>query len=166
MKKFLLFVILLCPLIGWSQVTAGYHRVGKVLARAPQSVTAQVVPSATVAVTTTSTGAVATIYSDPGLTVRITNGKVTADASGNYSYYIPLNYMVTETISSPGQGNQVISNVGSNGGSSFNPASPGPIGGTTPSTGAFTTVTVGTTVITTGQPIEVVCSGHYHGAQH
>ena len=25
------------------------------------------------------------------------------DASGNYGYYIPLNYCVTETISSPGQ---------------------------------------------------------------
>lgn len=33
-------------------------------------------------------------------------------------------------------------------GSSFNPAAPGPIGGTTPSTGAFTTVTAGTLAVT------------------
>lgn len=117
MKKFLLYLALLCPLTGlWAQTTAGYHRVSKVLARAPQTVTAQVVPYATVSITSTATGAAAVIYSDPGLSVQISPAVVTADASGNYSYYLPLNYMVTETISSPGQGSVVIPNVGENGG--------------------------------------------------
>ena len=167
MKKFLLYtVLLLCPLTGlFAQVTTGFHRVSKVLARAPQTVTAQVVPYASVSMSTTSTGVAATIYSDPGLTVQIVPPLVTADASGNYSYYLPLNYFVNETISSPGQGVQVIYNVGQNGGggssgvsqiiagtginvspaggtgavtvtatggSTFDPASPGDIGTTTP----------------------------------
>ena len=114
MKKFLLAAILLCPLIGlFGQATTGFHRVNRVLARAPQGVTAQVVPYAKVNVTATATGAAATIYSDPLLSVQITPPLVTADASGNYSYYIPLDYLVTETISSPNQGTTTILNIGS-----------------------------------------------------
>ena len=114
MKKFLLAAILLCPLIGlFGQATTGFHRVNRVLARAPQGVTAQVVPNAKVNVTATATGAAATIYSDPLLSVQITPPLVTADASGNYSYYIPLDYLVTETISSPNQGTTTILNIGS-----------------------------------------------------
>ena len=118
MKKFLLafvLVLTLCPLPGLSQATIGYHRINQVLARAPQSVTAQVVPYAKVSVTDTTTGLAATIYSDPLLTALISPPVVTADANGNYDYYIPLSYCVTESITSPGQGIQNISNICSNG---------------------------------------------------
>lgn len=115
MKKFLLLVVLLCPLTGLAQSTAGYHRVGQVLARAPQTVNAQVVPYASVSVSVTSTGAAAVIYSDPGLSVQITPPLVRANDKGTYDYYIALNYMVTETISSPSLGGIVIPNIGVNG---------------------------------------------------
>ena len=115
MKKFLLgFVLLLstCPLFG--QATNGFHRTAVALARAFQGVTAQVVPNAKVTVTSTATGLAATIYSDPALSSQITPSVVTADNSGNYGYYIPLSYCVTETITSPGQGTQVITNICNN----------------------------------------------------
>lgn len=80
-------------------VTTGYHRIGNVSSLAPGSVNMQAVPYATVTVTQTASGAAATIYSDAGMTVAITAGIVTADGNGNYDYYIPLNYPVTETIS-------------------------------------------------------------------
>jgi lysophospholipase L1-like esterase len=112
MKK--LLVLLLCPLIGFCQIptTSGYHRVAQVFARAPQSVTSQVVPYASVTVTVNSTGAPATIYSDPQLSSLISPPTITADDSGNYDYYVPLSYLVAETISSPGQGVQTIYNIG------------------------------------------------------
>ena len=146
MKKFLLLAILLCPLTGFSQATIGYHRISRVLARAPQNVTAQVVPNAKVSVTVTATGLAATIYSDPLLSIPINPPVVTADLNGNYSYYIPLSYLVTETISSPGQGNSVVSNVGENSATAVVTAfaSPPPIGSVTPNTGAFTTLTAST----------------------
>ena len=76
----------------------------QVLARAPQGgVTANVVPNAKITVTSTATGLAATIYSNPALNAQITPPLITADNSGNYSYYIPLNYCVTETITAPGQ---------------------------------------------------------------
>lgn len=118
MKKLILtgLLLLICPINGFSQATTGYHRVSQVLARAPQNVQAQVVPYAKIAVSITPTGAAAVIYSDPGLSVQITPPVLTSDVAGNYDYYLPVNYMVTETISSPGQGNRVISNVGEQGG--------------------------------------------------
>jgi hypothetical protein len=112
MKKFLLLAALIfCPLSGLSQATTGYHRLNQVLARAPQGVSAQVVPYAKVSVTSTATGLAATIYSDPLLTAPINPPLVTADASGNYSYYLPLNYCVSESVSSPGQGFQNMPNI-------------------------------------------------------
>lgn len=96
-----------------AQVTAGFHRVNQVLGRG-NGVQAVIVPNATVIVTSTATGLAATIYSNPGLTSLIIPSVVTADSRGNYSYYLPLNYCVTEKISSPGQDNVVIVNICSN----------------------------------------------------
>lgn len=121
MKKLLLTALLLCPLFGHSQVTTGYHRISQVLARAPQSVTAKVVPGASVFVTSTLTGSTALIYADPLLTVPIGNGVVTADSNGNYNYYIALNYCVNESISSPGQGTIVNKNICNLSGSGLGP---------------------------------------------
>lgn len=118
MKKFLLFLLLfvVVPTCIYSQVaTTGFHRVSQVIARANTGVTATVVPYASVYITNQSTGALATIYSDPLLSVQIASGMVTADANGNYSYYIPLNYCVHESISSPGQGSFGIDNICVNG---------------------------------------------------
>lgn len=116
MKRFLLGLVLLlsttCPLFG--QATNGFRRSAVALARASSGVTAQIVPNAKVTVTSTATGLAATIYSDPNLSSQITPSVVTADNSGNYGYYIPLGYMVTETITSPGQGTQIIPNIGNN----------------------------------------------------
>ena len=140
MKKFLLALVLVfCPLSGLSQATIGYHRINQVLARAPQSVTAQVVPYAKVSVTDTTTGLAATIYSDPLLTALISPPVVTADANGNYDYYIPLSYCVTESITSPGQGIQNISNICSNGVNIPVTIADGGTGATT-AAGAFTNI--------------------------
>src|ERR1017187_9065200 len=105
MKK-LLSLLLLIPVLvllpkAEAQATSGFHRQNQVIAKAQGNVTAQVVPFAKVSVTTTATGALAPIYSDPLLTVPITSGTVTADGSGNYNYYFALNQCVTERISSP-----------------------------------------------------------------
>lgn len=72
-------------------------------------------PGSSVYVTLSSTGTAATIYSDPELSLVIPNATVVADVNGGYGYYIPLNYMVTETISSPNNGSVVIPNIGVNG---------------------------------------------------
>ena len=115
MKKLLLIAALaVCPLFG--QSTIGFHRVAVALSRAQSGLNAQIVPNATVTVTQTSTGTAATIYSDPLLTSIISPSVVVADNSGNYSYYIALNYCVTETITSPGQGTRTIPNICINGG--------------------------------------------------
>ena len=130
-KKLLLLLILLCPFFGLAQqATGGYHRTNQVLMRGTNTITAQVAPYATVRVTVTGTGSGATIYSDPALSVPIASSSVTTDSNGNYGYYIPLNYCVTETISAPGQGSQVIPNVCAN--SSTAPSYPIsiPLGGT------------------------------------
>ena len=92
--------------------TTGWYRQANVTARSTYGLNQQVVPGASVYVTVTSTNLAATIYSDPLLTATIVNSTVTADVNGNYQYYIPLNYLVTETISSPNQGNVVIPNIG------------------------------------------------------
>lgn len=121
MKKLLpllLMLVVLVPTCVYPQATTGYHRISQALARANTGVTAQVVPYANVFMTNTSTGAVAVIYSDPLLSVQITSGTVTADAQGNYDYYIPLNYCVNENTSSPGQGSKSVQNVCSNSGPS------------------------------------------------
>ena len=94
----------------------------------PQGVGAQIVPYATISVTTSATGVAATIYSDPGLTDQIIPPVLTADGNGMYQYYIPMNYMVTETISSPNQGSFVLPNIGENTEETLNLADPGPIG--------------------------------------
>jgi hypothetical protein len=96
-------------------VTTGFHRIGNVTTRAPQGIYQQAVPGASVYVTATSTGVGATIYSDPELSVSISGSLLTADETGAYDYYIPLNYSVTETVSSPNNGLVVLSNVVQNG---------------------------------------------------
>jgi hypothetical protein len=94
--------------------TTGFHRFSNVTARAPYSTTQEVVPGATIYVTLTTTGAGAVIYSDPGLSVVIPGSLITADPSGWYEYYIPLNYNVTETITSVSGLNFTITNIVSN----------------------------------------------------
>ena len=108
--------LLLFPVLVFGQATTGFHRVNQVIARGPQGTTAQVVPNATVYVTNTVTGLPAVIYSDPLLTVEIPTGIVSGDQNGNYGYYIPLNYCVNETVSSPGSGQFTTSNVCANAG--------------------------------------------------
>ncbi len=93
------------------QVTTGYHRVGQVLARGSSGVEAVIQPYSTIAVTSTATDMAATIYSDPLLTAPIIPSVVTADEGGNYDYYLPLGYCVTETISYPSAGGIVIQNI-------------------------------------------------------
>lgn len=112
-----LLALLLFPMLALGQATTGYHRVAQVIARAPlNSVTAQVVPYATVVLTNTATGVAAAVYSDPLLSVGIPNSTLTADGSGNYNYYFNLGVCVTETISSPNMGIIAIPNICSNGG--------------------------------------------------
>lgn len=95
--------------------TTGWNRIGVVNQRVQGGVTSQVVPNAQIYVTSTATGASATIYSDPGLTVAIPNGAVTADSDGNYSYFLRLGYCVTESISSPSGSIITLSNIVQNG---------------------------------------------------
>lgn len=97
-------------------VTTGFHRVSNVQQLVSLGITLQAVPYAQILVSLTSTGAVATIYSDPALSVPITGATVTADKYGNYDYYIPLNYSVTETITFLNNSyTRTISNICSNG---------------------------------------------------
>ena len=98
-----------------SFATTGFYRVANVAARQYGTVLQQVVPGASVYVTVTTSNLGANIYSDPLLSALIPNSTVVADVNGNYSYYLPLNYMVTETISSPSGSVVVIPNVGING---------------------------------------------------
>ena len=91
--------------------TTGYHRYSNVLARAYSGLNQQIVPGATIYVTLTSTGAMAVIYSDPGMSIQVTGALLTADQNGFYEYYLPLNYNVTETISSPSGSQTTISNI-------------------------------------------------------
>src|ERR1039458_6724444 len=115
MKLFkLLLVLALFPALAPAQVTTGYHRVNQLLSRGQQGTTAEVVPNGTVYVTSTATGTAATIYADPLLSVQITSASVTTDSSGNYGYYIPLNYCVTERVAFPGGGSYTTTNICSN----------------------------------------------------
>lgn len=114
MKKLLAAALLLLASPFFGQTTVGYHRLGQVLSRASGGAYAVVQPNATVNVTKTSDGTMATIYSDPGLSITITGGTVTADNNGNYGYYIPLNYCVTEKVSYPTSGVITTPNICSN----------------------------------------------------
>lgn len=96
-------------------VTTGFHRIGSVTTRAQSGIEQQVVPNASIYVTLTSTGAAAIIYSDPGMSISISGSLVVADVTGAYDYYIPLNYSVTETISSPSGALLALVNVVQNG---------------------------------------------------
>jgi hypothetical protein len=120
-------------------VTTGFHRIGNVTTRAQSGVEQQVVPGAQVYVTLTSTGAAATIYSDPALSITILGSLVTADNFGSYDYYIPLNYSVTETISSANGALLTIYNVVQN----------GPLIGTLTTTAATTDVVSITGILST-----------------
>ena len=95
--------------------TTGWNRISTVTARVTGGVEQQVVPNAIIAVTSTLTGGEATIYSDAGLSIAIPNGIVTADLNGNYSYYLQLNYCVTENISSPNRNLLTLQNIVMNG---------------------------------------------------
>lgn len=95
--------------------TVGWHRISNVVTRSNFGAEQVVVPGATIYVTLTSSGAAATIYSDPSLSVAIHGSVVTADVNGNYDYYIPLNYNVTESISSANGSLLTISNLAQNG---------------------------------------------------
>lgn len=97
-------------------VTTGFHRISNVTARAYYSTTQTVVPGAAIYVTQTSDGLEAVIYSDPGMTIQISGGLIFADPSGAYDYYIPLDYAVTEIISSPAGLLDIISNIVQNSG--------------------------------------------------
>ena len=112
MKKFLLvaaLAILSSPLFG--QVTTGYHRFSQVTARATGGSNLVVQPYAKVYVTSTASGTVATIYSDPLLAIPIVGATVTADGNGNYDYFIPLGYCVNERVAYPGAGSVTTKNI-------------------------------------------------------
>lgn len=111
MKILLSLALLLSSFPLFGQATTGYHRVSQVIARSNTGTTALVVPFAKIAVTNTATGNAAVIYFDPLLSSQITPPLITADLAGNYSYYMPLNTCVTETISAPGQSNITIPNI-------------------------------------------------------
>ena len=104
-------LLLLLPALTSGQPTNGFHRVNQILQRGKSGTYAQVVPYATVYMTSTATGLAAPIYSDPLLTSIIPSSTVTSDASGNYDYYTPLNYCVDETVSSPGAGTYTTTNI-------------------------------------------------------
>ena len=116
MKKILtlICVLLFIPLAWGGMQTTGYHRVNQLLQRGTSGTYAQVVPRATIQVLGTMSGIGATIYWDPGLTSQITPSTVTSDASGNYDYYIPLNYCVDEVVSYPGSGSYTTKNICAN----------------------------------------------------
>ena len=123
LKKIIILAAMVCPLIGHPQVTTGFHRVNQVFSRASGSSYVQVQPYATIFVTSTASGSAATIYSDPLLTIAIAGSVVTADANGNYNYYMPLNYCVTEAVSYPGGGTITTPNLCGNTGTVQTPVS-------------------------------------------
>jgi hypothetical protein len=97
-----------------TQATIGFYRIAEATTRG-NGLECHLVPGAFIHITETETGRPAKIYLDPQLTKPIPNSTVTADPNGVYFYYIPLNYMVTENISSAGIGKSSIPNIGING---------------------------------------------------
>lgn len=96
-----------------ANATKGFYRTNSVTARG-EHCSLLIVPGARIHCTETATGAQAKIYSDPLLLHLIPNSTVTSDQNGNYDYYIPLNYMVTENISTPSGASITIPNIGIN----------------------------------------------------
>jgi hypothetical protein len=96
-----------------NKATTGFYRNASVT-RLGAKTELLVVPGAKIHVTETETGVNAKIYSDPQLTRLIPGSTLTADSGGNYDYYLNLNYMVTENISSPTSGRVIIPNIGIN----------------------------------------------------
>lgn len=95
--------------------TTGFHRVSNVTTRASYGLDQQIVPGASILVTLSATGAAAPIYSDPGMSVAVSGSLLFADVSGSYDYFVALNSMVDETISSPNGEVLIITNIGANG---------------------------------------------------
>ena len=96
--------------------TTGWNRISNATSVALGSITLQATPFAQVYVTSTASGGAATIYSDPLLSIAVPGSLVTADGAGNYSYYLPLNYCVTETVTAPNEvGTVIIPNIVQNG---------------------------------------------------
>ena len=157
-KKLLLGLAFVASTLS-AQVTTGYHRVSQVVARGSSGTQAVVVPNANIYVTSTSTGTVATIYSDPLLSIPIPSGMVTSDASGNFSYYIPLTYCVNERASYPGSGNFTTTNICSLGGGGTNEIIPGSNVTCTPETGGNCTGTVTINSTTWGSTVSSAPAG-------
>jgi hypothetical protein len=98
----LLFVTSFCS-------AQGAHRLGQVLVRG-NNVAANVSPFASIQVCQHGTNCTAaTIYVDQALTHQMSQ-PVTADASGNYSYYVAVG-CYDERISAAGQGTILLQNV-------------------------------------------------------
>lgn len=106
-RKWTVLSIFLFPSLCLAQ---GAHRLGQVLVRG-NGVVANVAPNAAVTVCSPGThcGTVATIYSDLSLTQTLRQ-PVVADASGNYSYYVPTG-CYDERVSVVGSSPQLITNV-------------------------------------------------------
>ena len=99
-------LLLICASSCFAQ---GAHRLNQVLARG-SSVSAQVVPYAQILVCTAGTSCTpASLYSNLELTITAFN-PVTADASGNYSYYVATG-CYDEYISAPGTTSRALFNV-------------------------------------------------------
>ena len=105
-------------------------------------------------------------YSDPALSYSVTP---VADANGNYSFYVNVgsttNFVTMISAAGYNAYYQAQSAVPITIESGFNPAVPGPIGGTTPSTGKFTILTAASMVDTAlGTGTNPVCPNGVGGA--
>lgn len=119
--------------------TTGWHRIGSVTTRATFGLEQQTVPGASIYVTSTATGLAATIYSDPLLSIAIVGSVLFADKYGNFDYYLPLNYCVTEAISAPNGSLTTEVNISQNGPIVSSFTTTGSISDTIPVTGALST---------------------------
>jgi hypothetical protein len=122
MRRLSALFIFLFPLLCGAQT--GAHRIGQILVKG-NNISANVAPYANIKVcqVDTNCNTLATIYTDPSLTVQATN-PVIADGNGNYNYYIASG-CVDEQISSAGQGsmrNNHVCPFNGQGGSGGNPA--------------------------------------------
>lgn len=116
----ILSLLMLAAFPSFSQV--GTHRISQVLSRG-SNVSANVVPYASirVCVAGTNCATMQPIYSNIGLTISALN-PVTADANGNYSYYVAAG-CYDEQISGAGMTTYLIYNVCFNASGSVPPAS-------------------------------------------